>query len=276
MDKVGPAIRYVNLADDLRAAIFQRRAGTHHARGRGFRPGLVFVDSFRSVVQTARSGNEGLSDLQHFIQELGSRMATWQATTFLIGEYVADRRRGQSDHHGGRRHDRAVQSPRTTRRAQDPRRQDARPGPHGGRAQFAHHRRRHPRLSARAAAAGRGPPAGRAGRPRPAPHPDRRPGLDELLHGGLPQGHTMLVSGPTGSARPSSAPASCRPGRRQGEKGVAVFFEKGTSRLRNAELAEMVQAGHVTVVESRCSLSLTVELLDELCTAIERTGATRW
>jgi circadian clock protein KaiC len=60
-----------------------------------------------------------------------------------------------------------------------------------------------------------------------------------------------------------------------GEKGVALFFEKGTGRLRNAELAQMAQEGSVAVVESR-SLSLSVEeMLDELLNAIERTGASR-
>jgi circadian clock protein KaiC len=101
------------------------------------------------------------------------------------------------------------------------------------------------------------------------------PGLDELLHGGLPQGHTMLVSGPTGAGKTILATRFLQAGTALGEKGVAVFFEKGTARLRNAELAEMAQAGSVEVVES-CSLSLSVEeLLDDLMTAIERTGASR-
>jgi len=87
MAKVGPEIRYVNLADDLRAGHFQGVLDRMMREVEDFGPSLVFVDSFRSVVQTARAGNEGLSDLQQFVQELGSRMATWQATTFLIGEY---------------------------------------------------------------------------------------------------------------------------------------------------------------------------------------------
>src|SRR3954471_21755826 len=87
MAKVGPCVRYVNLADDLRAGHFNGVLERIMREVEDFGPSLVFVDSFRSVMQSARSGNEGLSDLQQFIQELGSRMATWQATTFLIGEY---------------------------------------------------------------------------------------------------------------------------------------------------------------------------------------------
>src|SRR3954451_17416094 len=88
MDKLGSSIRYVNLADDLRAGDFSGVLERIMREVEDFAPSLVFVDSFRSVVQTGRSGNEGMWDLQHFIQELGSRMATWQATTFLIGEYT--------------------------------------------------------------------------------------------------------------------------------------------------------------------------------------------
>jgi len=105
--------------------------------------------------------------------------------------------------------------------------------------------------------------------------PTGTPGLDELLHGGLPQGHTILVTGSTGAGKTIMATRFLQAGAAQGEKSVAVYFEKGTARLRNAELAGLVQAGHVTVLETR-SLSLSVEeLLDELLGAIERTGATR-
>jgi circadian clock protein KaiC len=101
------------------------------------------------------------------------------------------------------------------------------------------------------------------------------PGLDDLMHGGLPQGHTLLVSGPTGVGKTILCTRFLQAGAERGEKGVAVCFEKGVARLRNAQLAEMVNAGQVTIVESR-SLSLTVEaLLDDVTEAIERTGATR-
>jgi circadian clock protein KaiC len=49
-------------------------------------PGIVIVDSLRSVVQAARQQAEGLA-LQHFVQELGMRLTGWQATTFLVGEF---------------------------------------------------------------------------------------------------------------------------------------------------------------------------------------------
>jgi circadian clock protein KaiC len=276
MAKVGPCIRYVNLADDLRAGHFHGVLDRIMREVEDFGPGLVFVDSFRSVMQSARSGNEGLSDLQQFIQELGSRMATWQATTFLIGEYsqadveanpiitVADgmvtlyqapddnsalrklrvnKMRGQAHMTGAHTMRIAGDGIRVYPRLLPPLATDRLPGA----------------------------PVDR----NPCRIPTGIPGLDELMHGGLPQGHTILVSGPTGAGKTIMGTRFLQAGAALGEKGVALFFEKGTARLRNAELAEIVQAGHVSVVESR-SLSLSVEeLMDEMCGAIDRTGATR-
>ncbi len=55
---------------------------------KNYAPSLVFVDSFRSVVQSAKQGEQGASELQHFVQQLSIQMTNWQATTFLIGEYL--------------------------------------------------------------------------------------------------------------------------------------------------------------------------------------------
>ena len=77
MSKVGPAIRYVNLGENLRTGDFSGVLERIMAEVEAFQPSLVFVDSFRSVVQTAKGGNEGVADLQFFIQELGTRMTTW-------------------------------------------------------------------------------------------------------------------------------------------------------------------------------------------------------
>ncbi|RZA32777.1 MAG: AAA family ATPase, partial [Lysobacteraceae bacterium] len=86
-DKVNTSIRYVNLATDLRAGDFSGVLERITQEVEDFAPSLVFVDSFRSVIQTGKGGIEGMSDLQFFVQELGTRMTSWMATTFLIGEY---------------------------------------------------------------------------------------------------------------------------------------------------------------------------------------------
>ncbi len=50
------------------------------------------VDSFRTVVRKAQSqsaaGTTSEMELQGFVQRLALNLTSWQATTFLIGEYV--------------------------------------------------------------------------------------------------------------------------------------------------------------------------------------------
>ncbi len=49
--------------------------------------GIVIVDSFRTVVRRAQPG-KGEVDIQGFVQRLALHLTSWAATTFLIGEYV--------------------------------------------------------------------------------------------------------------------------------------------------------------------------------------------
>jgi len=276
MRKVGPAIRYVNLSESLRTGDFSGVLDRIMTEVEEFSPSLVFVDSFRSVVQTAKSGNEGVADLQYFIQELGTRMTSWQATTFLIGEYVssdpeanpimtvADGVLSLTQVH---EHSTVVRKMRVVKM----RGRGHLTGSHNFRITD-DGLRVYPRiLPSLASDRLPGVPIDRD----PQRISTGVPGLDALMHGGLPQGHTMLVAGPTGSGKTIVATRFLQEGARRGEKGVAVYFEKGTPRLRNAELAELVQDGHVAVVESRL-LDLTVdELIDELVRTVERTGASR-
>ncbi|HEY5801896.1 MAG TPA: ATPase domain-containing protein [Burkholderiaceae bacterium] len=276
LDKVTSSIRYVNLAEDLRAGDFSGVLSRIMKEVEAFGPALVFVDSFRSVVQTGRGGVEGAADLQHFVQELGTRMTSWQATTFLIGEYsFADAEANpittvadgllllaqQSEQNSVVRKIRVVKmrgqahltGMHTFRITQDG-------------------LRTYPRLL---------PPL--ASDRIPGVEVDTSPrristgvaGLDDMLHGGIPQGHSALVVGPSGAGKSILGTAFLAEGARLGEKGVLACFEKGTARLRNAALARMIQQGDVAVVENR-QLDLSVEeLLDDLIVAIERTGATR-
>lgn len=87
-DKVSTSIRFVNLSSDLLEGDFDRVLSRIAQEVKDFSPRLVFVDSFRSVVQAGKKMDQGGSELQRFVQQLGMQMTSWQATTFLMGEYL--------------------------------------------------------------------------------------------------------------------------------------------------------------------------------------------
>src|SRR5438105_1687610 len=85
--KMDGAIRFVNLSNlvlekDLGAVleviIKEVEAGSAK---------IVVVDSFRTVVRKAQATESEMA-LQGFVQRLALHLTSWQATTFLIGEYV--------------------------------------------------------------------------------------------------------------------------------------------------------------------------------------------
>jgi circadian clock protein KaiC len=66
-DQVNKTIRYVNLADVLREGEFDQVLQRITEEVRNFDPRLVFVDSFRSVVQAGSANGAPSESLQHFI-----------------------------------------------------------------------------------------------------------------------------------------------------------------------------------------------------------------
>ena len=276
IDKVDSCIRYVNLAENLRTGDFSGVLERITQEVESFAPGLVFVDSFRSVIQTAKGGNEGVSALQHFVQELGTRMTSWQATTFLIGEYapaeveanpvmtVADGLFSLSQQ---------VEQNSVVRKIRivKMRGHDHLSGSHTFRI-TGDGLRIYPRLLP--------PLAINLHASRPVDRHTRRvpmgiAELDTLLHGGLPEGHAVLVVGPSGSGKTILGTAFLAEGARQGEKGVVACFEKRSAMLRNALLAQLIEDSAVSVVETR-ALDLSLEeVLDDLVREITRSGAKR-
>lgn len=275
-DKVGSCIRYVNLAEDLRTGDFTGVLERIMKEVKAFSPGLVFVDSFRSVIQMAKNGNEGVADLQHFIQELGTRMTSWQATTFLIGEYVNAEAEANpvmtvADGLFSLTHAEVQNSVVRKIRVVKMRGQAHLSGKHTFRI-TGDGLRVYPRVL---------PPfederwsdgAAHDTAPRIATGVEQ---LDEMLHGGLPQGHAVLVVGPSGSGKTILGAAFLTQGVLLGERGVIACFEKGNARLRDVALVKMVQSGSVSVIENR-SLDLSIEeVLADLADEIARTGAKR-
>ena len=89
-EKINRSIRFINLADDIAANDLGKVLDRIVAEVETYGPSLVFVDSFRSVVLASQAGGNSFISLQQFVQRLGMLMTSWQATTFLIGEYFTE------------------------------------------------------------------------------------------------------------------------------------------------------------------------------------------
>ena len=87
---INHSVRYINLASDTLAGDLDEVLRRIVAEVEAYSPALVFVDSFRSVVLASQTQDNPNNNLPQFVQQLGMLMTTWQATTFLIGEYFSE------------------------------------------------------------------------------------------------------------------------------------------------------------------------------------------
>jgi circadian clock protein KaiC len=100
-------------------------------------------------------------------------------------------------------------------------------------------------------------------------------GLDEMMGGGLPRGYSLLVAGPTGAGKSIMASAFLVEGARQGQTGVIAAFEQRPDRSRGHELAELIAAGRIGVVDARAPGLSVDEIATLLIAEIRRLKATR-
>ena len=94
IDKINDSVRFVNLSVDLISGNFDGVLARIANEVEVYAPSLVFVDSFRSVVHSAKREGQSAFDLQHFIQQLGMQMTSWQATPLFNRRIFAARGRG--------------------------------------------------------------------------------------------------------------------------------------------------------------------------------------
>ena len=271
---VNRSIRFVSLAEEALAGDLQKVLARIVAEVTTHSPAFVFVDSFRSVILSSDRSRDGTGNhLQQFVQELGMQMASWQATTFLIGEYHLDAEANPvstvADGIVWLRQSVERNSMVRKLEVMKMRGQQTLPGLHTFRM------------------SGDGvevfPPArppmavGTATQPPVALHrlSVGVSALDEMLGGGLPAGYSLLVAGPSGSGKSILAAAFLAEGARCGESGVLASFERGPGRPRVPVLAELIRAGSVAVVEHQ-SLDLSIdEVLLLLLRESRRIGAKR-
>lgn len=272
--KINQSIRFVNLSTDLLEGNFDRVMARIAAEVKEFEPSLVFVDSFRSVVQSARADGRDVPDLQHFMQQLGMQMTSWQATTFLIGEYqvpesesspvftVADGILWLSQNTQRNSMVRKMQVVKMRGQAQAPGLHTFRIGEAGLQVFPRAIVQPHDAVGPASAVGAERISMGVAG-------------LDAMLGGGLPAGYSLLAVGPSGSGKTILATAFLAEGARCGEAGVIAAFEKSPSQLLNSKLHELVRAGQVGVIDTR-SLDLSIdETLHDMIRMIDRMQAKR-
>ena len=91
--KLGKVIRFLNLNDLVLEKDLDTVLDEIIKQVTAANPSVVVVDSFRTVVREAATSGSEL-DMQSFIQGLTQFLTSWEATTFLVGEYGEDEIRG--------------------------------------------------------------------------------------------------------------------------------------------------------------------------------------
>jgi circadian clock protein KaiC len=100
-------------------------------------------------------------------------------------------------------------------------------------------------------------------------------GLDSMLGGGLPQGYSLLVAGPSGSGKSILAASFLAEGARNGERGVIASFEQHPTKTHNTVLAELVASKLIGFIDSRAPDLSIDEVLWLLSREIKRLDASR-
>jgi len=274
--KVNGVIRFINLSElmlekDL-GGVFDEIVREVQAAN----PALVVVDSFRTLVRKAL-GTSSETELQSFVQRLALFLAGWQATTFLVGEYsdiemrdnpvftVADGLFWLSQ---------VTERNSVVRKLQITklRGQESVPGLH----------------TVRISNDGMQAFSRTLGLVGKKEKPKRRrrlstgiPELDKMMGGGVREGDSLLVAGPSGTGKSALATQFLAEGLRQGEACIAVIFEERppgyTARADNfgLRLGAAQKTGKLELLYLR-PLDLSVdETLHAVLEAVKRLDAKR-
>jgi circadian clock protein KaiC len=271
----GSAIQFINLSAEVMerdlGEVLQRIVGEIERA----KPGIVVVDSFRTLGGQRPGADVASFDLDQFVQRLALSLTTWEITSFLLGEYAEEEQRSpvftvadgilwltQATHRNSVV--RKLQVVKTRGRA-------PMPGLHtfritdDGLQIF-------PRIPEQTLK--------RTLRERER-QPTGVPGMDEMIGGGIITGDAVLLTGPAGSGKSTVATQFMVAGLSKGETGVIAVFEEypeeyiARASARNPDIAKMVTAGKLEIIYLR-PLDLSVdEALFSILEAVDRLGAMR-
>ncbi len=274
--KLGNAVRFIDLSDvmleqDLNAVLQEI---IKHVKA--VNPGLVVVDSFRTVVRKALS-DAGEVEMQSFMHRLAQFLTSWEATTFLVGEYVQDEIRDNplfTIVDGIFWLSQVTERNSVVRKLQmmKLRGQASVPGLHTIRIS-------NDGLQAFSRTLGLV-----GNKSKPARRRRLSVGiaeLDEMLGGGVLEGDSLLVAGPTGTGKSALATQFIAEGLRKGEAGIMAIFEERPQGYTDRaggfglNLKTPQEKGKLEILYLR-PLDLSVdETLQEILDAIKRVGAKR-
>jgi circadian clock protein KaiC len=274
--RLGKDIHFIHLSDvvleqDLQAVLAEIIKQVTAAK-----PGIVVVDSFRTLVRKA-SSDVGDVETQSFVHRLAQFLTSWEATTFLVGEYVEEEIR---DNALFTMVDGILWLSQVTERNSVLRKlhimklrgQASVPGLHtirisdGGVQAFSrtlglsgnHMKSAQRRLVSSGVTE-----------------------LDKMLGGGIGEGDSLLVAGPSGTGKSALATQFIAEGLRQGEPGImAIFEERPEGYTQRAgsfglDLKEANRKGMLDILYLR-PLDLSVdETLEEILSSIRRIDAKR-
>ena len=287
-EAINHRVRFVSLSEDAMTGDLERVLQRIVDEVTAHSPGLIFVDSFRSVVFASEEAANPRMNLQLFVQQLGMLMTTWQATTFLVGEYFneTDANPVFTVADGLIWLRQSVQRNSMVRKIEimKMRGQASLPGLHTFRIDGGGVRVFVPALAMAAgsgaeSAAGGSAGAGAAGAPAGGAAGERAllgvPELDRMLGGGLPRGYSLLVAGPSGSGKSVLAASFLAEGACRGETGVVAAFEQHPHPSRNPVLVDLVARGQVALIDSREPDLSIDEVVLLILTEVRRLKATR-
>jgi circadian clock protein KaiC len=269
-EQVNRSIRFLSLGEDIANGDLKQVLRRISAEVQSHAPGLVFIDSFRSVMLADRNA-EIFLNLQQFIQQLGMLMTSWQATTFLVGEHFSeiDPNPVFTVADGMIWLRQSVERNSVVRKMEISKLRGAAsvPGLHTFRITSAGLEVFAPVVISADSA------------PRVQTMETRISigvaGLDEMLGGGLPQGYSVLLAGPSGSGKSILAGAFLQEGARRGETGVIAAFEQRPNRIRGAVTAQLIESGRIGVIATAAMNMSVDEVAMLLIKEIERRQATR-
>jgi circadian clock protein KaiC len=275
--KVGPAIRFINLAGVVLEKDLSVVLEEIIRQVTALQPGVVVVDSFRTVVRKAMGGDRGEAEVASFTQRLSQFLASWEATTFLVGEFAQEEMRDNpifTIADGLLWLWQVPERNSVVRKLQivKLRGQSSVPGLH----------------TVRISDAGLQAFSRTLGLIGSKTQPARRrrlsigiPELDTMLGGGILEGDSLLVAGPSGTGKSALATQFIAEGLRNGEPGIMAIFEERpqgyTQRagLFGLNLKTPEVEGKLETLYLR-PLDLSVdETMQEILDAIARVGAKR-